>query len=94
MAGRAADLFDEQHHGVTVAIQPDGLDLLHVPRGAALMPQAVAAAAVVVGLARFEGFLPGFGIHPGQHENIKGFRILRDGSDEAPRFAEVRRKSK
>ncbi len=31
MAGCPADLFDEQHDGVAVAIKPDGLHLLHMP---------------------------------------------------------------
>ena len=79
MAGCPADLFDEQHDGVAVAIKPDGLHLLHMPRRAAFMPQALAAAAVIMGFARFEGLFPCFGVHPRQHENIKGFRILRDG---------------
>ena len=94
MAGCPADLFDEQHDGIAVAIKPDGLHLLHMPRRAAFMPQALAAAAVIMGFARFEGLFPCFGVHPRQHENIKGFRILRDGGDEAPRLAEVRRKGK
>ena len=94
MTGRAAHLLDEQDDRVAVAVEPDGLDLLHVPGRAALVPQALAAAAVIVGLAGFKGFFPRFGVHPRQHEHVEGLGILRHGGDEASRFAEVRRKGK
>ena len=83
MAGRAADLLDLEQHGVAVAVQADGKHFLYVPGRAALVPEFLAAAAPVMGLAGFQGTFPGFFIHIGQHEHFARGRVLRDGGDQS-----------
>ena len=91
MAGRTANLFDLQDHGIRVAVEPDGLDLLHHAGAFALMPEVLAATAPVMGLTRGEGGLPGIFVHPGEHEHFAGGRILRHSGDKATGLGKVRR---
>mgnify|MGYP000222986472 CR=1 FL=1 len=82
MAG-GADLVDGQEDRVGIAIDGDGADVLEMTRRFAFMPQFLAAAAVIPGVAAFDGALQGFGVHIGHHEDLAAASFLDDGRHEA-----------
>ena len=49
----------------------------------------LAAAAVIMGLAGFNGFSPRFFIHVSQHQNLARFRILGNGWNKPPTFFKI-----
>ena len=89
MAGGPADLLDEEQGRVAVAVEPDGLDFLDVARAFALAPQGAARAAVVVGFARVQGFLPSLAVNPGQHEDFPRGGVLSHGGDQPAALLEI-----
>jgi hypothetical protein len=44
VTGSAANLFNLQQYGIAVAIEVNGMDLLHMPTFFTLVPQPIAAA--------------------------------------------------
>ena len=84
MAGRASHLFHFQHHGVRVAVKPDGPDFLHVAGAFSLVPEFCAAAAEIVGFSGGERGVPCLFIHPAQHEYFAAGGILGNGGYQAP----------
>jgi hypothetical protein len=79
----AATLVHAQDEGVLVAVGRDLDDFLELAAGGALVPELLAAAAVVHRLAELQGLAQGFGIHVGEHERRTGVGIHRHGRDEA-----------
>ena len=83
----AALLVDDVQQGVAVAVDADLLDALGVAAGAALLPELVAAARVVVGVPRLAGPLEG---RPGdvrEHQHVARVGVLGDGGNQ-PLFVE------
>src|SRR5262245_29845240 len=72
---------DEQR--VAVAVGEDGLDVLHVPGRLALRPRLSARARPEVGQAAPECRLHGRPIHPGDHQDLAGVRLLDDCGNQA-----------
>ena len=56
---------------------------LHLAAGLALLPQRLARAAEVVGLAGLQGQPQGLGVHPGQHQHLARLRMGGDRRDQA-----------
>ena len=88
MAGPAG-LPNFQKHRVLVAIDFDIDNGLCVSGRFAFDPQALPRSAPIRRPAGFNRRLQGLSIHPGQHQNLMGFHVLGDGSDQAVRI-EVR----
>ena len=83
VAGNITDLVDRQQNSIAVAVIAQGLDLLNVARGCALVPKFLARSAPVVGLAGRQGLLDRLAVHPGQHQNRAVEIVLGHGCDEA-----------
>src|SRR4051812_2791425 len=83
VAGRAADLFDFQKHGVGIAIDVDLADVLHVAAFLAFAPQPSASAAKIHRPAARERLIPGLAVHVGDHEHLAGYGVLGNGRDQA-----------
>ena len=83
MAGDGAGLLDFQQHHVFVAVEPDLEHFLHVAGLFALVPQLLARAAPVHGLAQFDGFMQRIAVHPGKHQHVAGCRFLGDHRHQA-----------
>ena len=83
VAGTGSFLIDVENEGVLVAVGADFTDGLGVAGGGALVPEFLATAGVVNGLAEFEGAAEGFLVHPGEHEGFLGGGVDGDGGEEA-----------
>src|SRR5215831_806759 len=84
MAG-AAFLLHLDPYDILVTIDAHLDDALGVPRAFPLAPQLPARAAVVPGLAGFDGAGERFRIHVGDHEHVARVRVGRDTDDEPVR---------
>ena len=83
MAATAAALVHMQDEGILVAVGEDLDNFLELAAGGALVPELLAAAAVVHRLAKLQGLAQGLGVHVGEHERRAGVGIHRHGRDEA-----------
>src|SRR5262249_56677771 len=72
---------DEQR--VAVAVGEDGLDVLHMPGRLALRPRLAARARPEVCQAAPERRLHGGAVHPGDHQELTGVRLLDDRGNQA-----------
>ena len=70
---------NEYKQRITIAIVPNLADVLDVARGAAFVPQRLAAAAPKVGLARLLCQAQRLGVHPGDHEHVAAVAVLHNG---------------
>ena len=82
-----AGLPDLKEEDIAVAIDKPAHDLLGVAAGFAFEPEFFPGPAPVVHETGFEGFLQGFAVHPGKHQDASaggaGIRsLLDDGGDE------------
>ena len=68
---------------VAVAVETDLADVLAVPRGLALLPVLLAAAAVEPGATGGQGAPEGLGVHVGEREHRPVGGVLDDGGHEA-----------
>jgi hypothetical protein len=82
VAGNVAELFDGDQEGITVTVIADGLDLLGVARGFALVPEGGARSTPKPGLATVQGFLQGLRVHPGHHQDGAVEVVLDNSRDE------------
>jgi hypothetical protein len=80
VAGRA-DLVDTNEQRVTVTVQGDGLDVLHMTRGVALAPVLAAASRPECHPTRRQGAMKCLIVHPADHENLAAVVLLHDGTD-------------
>jgi hypothetical protein len=71
-------LLDEQQHGVAVAIEPQLLERLDLPRTFALAPQRLARARPIAGTALFEADAQRVAVHPRDHQHLAGVVLLGD----------------
>src|SRR4051794_40297597 len=81
VARRAGGL-DEGEQRVAVAVESQGLHVLDVARGRALVPQLVARAAPQVQLAGLAGAAHGLGVGVGEGEHLSRAPVLHDDRDE------------
>ena len=81
MAG-GAFLADLQQDGVSVAIDKDAHHRLPMAAFFAFAPQTTTTTAEVNRPARALRFLKSLAIHPGHHEHVAGFGVLRDGGQQ------------
>src|SRR3954454_13013085 len=79
---RGAGGLDEREERVAVAVEAQGLHVLDVARGRALVPQLAAGAAPQVQLAGLAGPGHGFGVGVGEGEHLARAPILHDDRDE------------
>src|SRR4051812_25794724 len=77
------DLLNFQQPGVSIAIDINSPDRLRMTTLLALPPEAAAAAAVINGPTGAQGFVVGFGIHPGDHQHLARGGVLGDRGDKA-----------
>lgn len=82
MAGRAIgnDLHDE---GIRIAVHEDLLYMLEVGRFFSFMPELLSASGEEPGLACLDGFLEGFLIHIGHHEDLAASGVLHNDRHKA-----------
>jgi len=80
--GVALDL-DPEPDGVLVVVDAHLDDGLHQPAGRALVPQHLARAAPVDGLAQFDGAGEGLGVHVGVHQHLARVGVGGDHGDQA-----------
>ncbi len=83
VAGNVADLFHGDQECIAVAVVAQGLDLLGVARGFALVPEGGARSAPKPSLPSIQGFLQGLGVHPGHHQDGAVEVVLDDRWDES-----------
>ena len=88
MTGCSTDLVDTNEERVGIAIEIDGLQLLHIATFLPFTPQFLAAAAVVANASRPQCLLIGFAIHIRQHENIPRGIVLGNDRNQR-RFVEI-----
>src|SRR4051812_18385789 len=79
---RGAGGLDERQERVAVAVEAEGLHVLDVARGRALVPQLAAGAAPQVQLAGLAGPGHGFGVGVGEGEHLSRAPVLHDDRDE------------
>ena len=83
MAAAAAVLFYAQNERILVTVGADVDDLLKLAAGGPFVPELIAAAAPINGLAEFERHFEGLLVHVGQHEWRTGLGIDRHRGHEA-----------
>ena len=76
-------LSDFQQNDVCIAVYAQFDDVLRMPGFFTLTPNPVARALPVYGATRLRGFEQRFGIHPGDHEYVAGFSVLRNRRDQS-----------
>ena len=69
-----------------------GKTALHVAGAFSLVPQLLAAAAPVMGLACGKRGFPRLPVHPGQHEHFAGGSILGNGGNKTSGLGKIRSK--
>ena len=86
LVARAALLahLDQEH--IRIAVDADGVDELHVPRGSTLVPERPARSRIKMRLPGFERRGQSLAVHPCHHEDLARFRILHDGRNQAIRI--------
>lgn len=82
MACGPTDLLDLEQHGIPVAIDEELSNALDVATFLAFAPEAPATSAVIHGLPGAQGFFPRFAVHMGDHQDLAGTGVLRDGRNE------------
>src|SRR5690606_33402348 len=83
MAGGVARDLHPQPDRVLVVVDAQLDDLLHEARGGALVPQHLAAAAVIMGLAGLDGAPQGFLVHVAQHQHFAAVGVRGDTGQQA-----------
>ena len=76
VAARAAFDIHAQPDAVLVVVDQEFTHGLHEAAGGSLVPEHLAAAAPVMGLAGFQGLVPGGLIDVGQHQHLAGLVVL------------------
>jgi hypothetical protein len=89
VASGAANLFHLKENGIVVAIDKDVFHHLKVARLFALEPQSLAGAAIIMGLARFYGFVSGLFVHVSDHEHVARLVVLDNDRHEAIALFEI-----
>ena len=74
----SAFLGNFQQNGISVAVDKDIVNILHVSGRLPLQPEFLAASAPVTGLLSLQGHFQAFPVHPGHHQHFSGFVILND----------------
>lgn len=82
VTGGFADLGDLQQDCVPIAIEVNGVDLLHVTALLTFSPQLIAAAAEVHGATRLKRLGVALGVHVRHHQDVARRSILGNGRQE------------
>jgi hypothetical protein len=80
---RGAGLLDENQNGIGIAVDPYIDQLLSMTALLTLPPQLVSRTAVVCHPTCLDGFQVRFSVHPGEHEDLEGLRVLSDDRQES-----------
>lgn len=83
MASGTSDLLNFQNYGISITVQTYGPDFLNIAGAFPFMPEFGTTAAEVMCFARGKSGVPGFLVHPAQHENFAACSVLSNGRNQA-----------